>query len=121
MRVRIGSRCVTWEGHEYPSRAEFVREHLRLGRAVRRDGILAHGLYLARLAEHAVTALAECDGKITDIYTLPSGALVLETTLDGGRRGHRPLVVGKLCWGRVYDRLRAEAVAHCDARTQSRG
>ena len=100
VRVARGhSRRASFEGHEYASRAEFVREHLRLGRAVRRDGILAHGLYLARLAEHAVPALAERDARIAEIHTLPSGALVVETTLDGGRRGHRPLTLGKLCWG----------------------
>lgn len=98
------SRAVVVEGRRFASKADFVNSHMAFGRAVREDGVLATGLYLTKLAETAAPTLVTRGALISsDFETLPSGALVVATTLDD----ERPLVFGKKFWGRVYDELRA--------------
>ena len=123
VRVARGhSRRASFEGHEYASRAEFVREHLRLGRAVRRDGILAHGLYLARLAEHAVPALAERDAReLLRSTHCPAARSWSRPRSTAGAGGTGPSHWGNCAGGRVYDRLRAGTVAQFGFRAQTRG
>lgn len=99
------SRSVVVEGRRFASKMDFVKFHMALGRSVREDGFLATGLYLTKLAETTGSALVARGALISDVETLPSGALAVSTTLEDGRQ----LVLGKRFWGRVYDDLRSGA------------